>query len=39
MRTARTALLFFAILVIGAAAPASAGVPKVVFDEEFGFAL
>ena len=38
MRNAWKALLVLTVLVAGAASPALAGVQKVVFAEEFGFA-
>ncbi len=37
MRFAWKALLVFALLAAGAV-PAAAGVPKVIFDDEFGWA-
>ena len=39
MRELWKAALLVALVLTGAATPAVAGVQKVVFDEEFGFAL
>jgi hypothetical protein len=39
MRIAWKFLLVFAVIALGAAAPALASVPKVIFADEFGFAL
>jgi hypothetical protein len=38
MRIAWKFLLVFAVLALGAAAPAFASVPKVIFADEFGWA-
>jgi hypothetical protein len=38
MRITWKILLVFAVLIFGAAAPALAGVPKVIFVDEFGWA-
>jgi hypothetical protein len=38
MRIARKFLLVLAVLAFGAAAPAFASVPKVIFADEFGWA-
>jgi hypothetical protein len=38
MRTAWKFLFVFAVLALGAAAPAFASVPRVIFADEFGWA-
>ena len=37
MRNAWKALLFLTVLVAGFATPAAAGVPKVLFHDDFGY--